>query len=290
LKAHYPLEYFTVALSLYSGDMDRTANLISEMNYFGIELKPIKFRHSNANYNIEKETNSIYKGVGAVKYCNEEVGNKLYELRNQQFDSFIDLLEVFPGNSRQREILIKLGYFEEFAGTLKLLKLCDLYDLYHGKKQLKKDKLGLPLDLVQKYAISETAKQFRFDGRSMDSLLREFADMIPDGEIPLRTRLEAEAEYLGYISYTNPKLQNTAFVLGVDVKYSPKITVYHLDTGTTAVYKLAKQAYQKQPFDKGNIIKFYTQEKPKSKLVDGEWIKTSEMESWVSNYIVVQTL
>ena len=74
LKAHYPLEYFTVALSLYSGDMNRTANLISEMNYLGIELKPIKFRHSNANYNIEKETNSIYKGVGAVKYCNEEVG------------------------------------------------------------------------------------------------------------------------------------------------------------------------------------------------------------------------
>ena len=290
LKAHYPLEYFTVALSLYSGDMERTANLISEMDYFGIKLRPIQFRHSNANYNIDKETNSIYKGVGAVKYCNEEVGNKLYEFKDRQFDSFLDLLEVFPSNSRQREILIKLGYFEEFGGTLKLFKLCDLYDLYHGKKLLKKDKLNLPIDLAQKYAISETAKQYKFDGPSMDAMLREFATMIPDGEIPLRTRLEAEAEYLGYISYTNPKLQNTAFVLDVNTKYSPKITVYHLDTGTTAVYKLAKQAYQKQPFDKGNIIKFYTQEKPKSKLVDGEWIKTSEMESWISNYIVVQTL
>ena len=290
LKAHYPLEYFTVALSLYSGDMDRTANLIAEMTHFGIDLKPIKFRHSNANYNIDKETNSIYKGVGAVKYCNEEVGNILYEMRNQQFDSFLDLLGVFPGNSRQREILIKLGYFEEFGGTLKLLKLCDLYDLYHGKKQLKKEKLGLPLDLVQKYAISETAKQFRFDIQSMDNLLREFAKMIPDGEIPLRTRLESEAEYLGYVSYTNPKLQNTGFVINVDTKYSPKITLYRLDTGTTETYKLGKQMYQKQPFDKGNIIKFYSEERNKSRKVDNEWVKLPEKESWLTNYIVVQTL
>ena len=289
LKAHYPLEYFTVALSLYSGDMDRTANLISEMNYFGIDLKPIKFKHSNANYNIEKETNSIYKGVGAVKYCNEDVGNKLYEMRDQHFDSFMDLLEVFPGNSRQREILIKLGYFEEFCGTLKLLKLCDLYDLYNGKKIIKKDKCNLPLDLVQKYATSETEKQYRFEPEAMQNLLHEFADMIPDGEIPLRTRLEAEAEYLGYISYTNPKFQNTGFVLNVDTKYSPKITVYRLDTGETTVYKLQKAAYQKNPFDKGHIIKFYSEDRQKSRKVDGEWVKLQETEPWITNYIVKQT-
>ena len=289
LKAHYPLEYFTVALSLYSGDMDRTANLISEMNHFGIELKPIKFRHSNANYNIEKETNSIYKGIGAVKYCNAEVGNTLYEFKDKHFDSFLDLLEVFPGNSRQREILIKLGYFEEFGGTLKLLKLCDLYDLYHGKKLIKKDKCNLPLELVEKYAISETAKQFKFDAQAMDNLLREFAQMIPDGEIPLRTRLESEAEYLGYISYTNPKFQNIGFVLGVDAKYSPKISIYHLDTGTMATYKIAKAAYQKNPFDKGNIIKFYSEERPKSRKVDGEWVKLAETEPWITNYLIKQT-
>ena len=287
LKAHYPLEYFTVALSLYSGDMDRTANLISEMNYFGIDLKPIKFRHSNANYNIDKETNSIYKGVGAVKYCNEEVGNKLYEFKDKNFNSFMDILEIFPGNSRQREILIKLGYFEEFGGTLKLLKLCDLHDLYNDKKIIKKDKCNLPIDLVQKYATSETEKQYRFEPEAMQNMLNEFANMIPDGEIPLRTRLEAEAEYLGYISYTNPKFQNTGFVLSVDTKYSPKIRIYMLNTGETVTVKVSKQLYQKRPFDKGWFLKFYVIEKPKSKLINGEWIKdNSQMEKWVSNYVI----
>lgn len=286
LKAHYPLEYFTVALSLYSGDMDRTANLISEMRSFGIELKPIKFRHSNANYNIDKKTNSIYKGVGAVKYCNEEMGNKLYEMRDQKFNSFFDILEVFPGNSRQLEILIKLGYFEEFGKTLKLIKLSELYATYHGKKLLKKEKLNLPLELVQKYAISETAKQYKFDDVAMNSLLTEFANMIPDTDIPLRTRLESESEYLGYLSYLDKTAKNTGYVANVDTKYSPKITIYMFETGETITYKLSKQAYQKNPFDKGAIVKFYSEMRNKSKLVDGEWVKTADQEPWISNYII----
>jgi hypothetical protein len=123
----------------------------------------------------------------------------------------------------------------------------------------------------------------------MDTLLREFADMIPDGEIPLRTRLESEAEYLGYISYTNAKLQNTGFVLNVDTKYSPKISVYRLDTGETAIYKLVKAAYQKNPFDKGNILKFYSEDRQKSRKVDDKWVKLQETEPWITNYIIKQT-
>jgi len=286
LKAHYPLEYFTVALSLYSGDMERTANLISEMRYFDIELKPIKFRHSNANYNIDRETNSIYKGVGAVKYCNEEVGNKLYDMKDQEFNSFFDLLNIFPGNSRQLEILIKLGYFDEFGKSLKLIKLSELYATYNGKKILKKDKLNLPLELVQKYAISETAKQYKFDEDSMNKLLSEFGNMIPDTDIPLRTRLESESEYLGYLSYIDKNAKNIGYVVDINTKYSPKITVYMFETGETITYKLQKSAYQKNPFDKGSILKFYSEMRNKSKLVDGQWVKTDDKESWISSYII----
>jgi DNA polymerase III alpha subunit len=290
LKAHYPLEYFTVALSLYSGDMDRTANLISEMNYFGITLKPIKFRHSNADYNIDKETNSIYKGVGAVKYCNADVGNNLYNMRDKQFPTFLDLLEVFPGNSRQREILIKLGYFEEFGGESKLLKICDIYDTYCGKKILKKDKLNLPLDIVQKYAESETPKQYRFTPESMKLLLHELITQVPNRSIPLKERLEAELEYLGYISHVDHKLQNTGLVTDVNTKYSPKITVYRIDTGETVTYKMQKMAYQKNPFDVGAIIKFYAEDRQKSKKVDDKWVKIDEYEPWITNFIIKSDL
>ena len=286
LKAKFPLEYFTVALSLYSDDLDRTAKLIAEMPSFGVSLKPIKFRHSRADYNIEKETNSIYKGLASLKYMNSDVSEKLYELRNQQFDSFIHLLSVFPGNSRQREILIKLGFFEEFSGSQKLLKIATLYDKYHGKKVIKKDKTDLPMELLQKYAIAETEKQFKFDDTSMDNLLSDLCEQIPNKDIPLQSRLQAEVEFLGYISYSDPSRPNTAAVMKIDTKYTPKLTLYRLDTGTTMVCKLKKKSYEQNPLPTGAIIKFYTETKPAWKKDENDqWVQDfSRSDVWVTNY------
>ena len=286
LKAHYPLEYFTVALSLYSGDMDRTANLISEMNHFGISLKPIKFRHSNANYNIDKETNSIYKGVGAVKYCNADVGNNLYDMKDKQFNSFLDLLGIFPGNSRQREILIKLGYFEEFGGSLKLLKVCSLYDNYYGKKIIKKDKLNLPIELVRKYAISETEKQYRFTPEAMKAMIIEVISYIPDEELSINERLNAEREYLGYISYIDRSAINKGVVLSIDCKYSPKAVLWLIDKGEQIIVKVQKKHYQNNPFNSGEIIRYTLEKKLKWKKINDKWEQINEYEYWIQSYSI----
>ena len=288
LKAKFPLEYFTVALSLYSDDLDRTAKLIAEMPNFGVSLKPIKFRHSRADYNVEKETKSIYKGLASLKYMNSDVSEKLYEMKDQQFDSFIDLLAVFPGNSRQREILIKLGFFEEFGGSQKLLKIAILFDKYQGKKVIKKDKTDISIEVLQKYAISETEKQFKFDETSMNNLLSELCMQIPDRDIPLQSRLQSELEYLGYISYSDPTRSNTAAVMKIDTKYTPKLTLYRLDTGTTMVCKLKKKSYETNPLPVGAIINFSTETKPAwKKDENGQWQQDfSRSDIWITNYAI----
>ena len=286
LKANFPTEYFTVALSLYSDDLDRTAKLIAEMPSFGVSLKPIKFRHSRADYNMEKETRSIYKGLASLKYMNSDVSEQLYSIKDQQFDSFIDLLSVFPGNSRQREILCKLGFFEEFGGSQKLLKIAELYDSYHGKKILKKEKLSLPVELVEKYMDSATEKQYRFTPEGMDALLAELCERVPDKDIPLQTRLQAELEFLGYVSYSDPTRPNTAVVMNVDCKYTPKLTLYRLDTGNTMTAKLKKKSYESNPLPTGAIIKFYTETKPAwKKDENGGWVQDfSRNDIWITNY------
>ena len=285
LKANFPTEYFTVALSLYSDDLDRTAKLIAEMPSFGVSLKPIKFRHSRADYNMEKESRSIYKGLASLKYMNSDVSEQLYLMKDQQFNSFIDLISVFPGNSRQREILCKLGFFEEFGGSHKLLKIAELYDTYHGKKILKKEKLSLPVELIQKHMESETEKQYRFTPEGMDALLAELCEQIPDKDIPLQTRLQAELEFLGYVSYTDHTRPNTAVVMNIDTKYTPKLTLYKLDTGTTMTAKLKKASYEKNPLPTGAIIKFYTENKPAWKKDGDNWVQDfSRNDVWVTNY------
>ena len=286
LRCYYPEEFIAAYLNNANNEDDiRNGTELAKIK--GVSINPIKFRYSGAKYTVDKDNHALYKGCESVKFMNADVSNKLYELRNNQFESFLDVLDVFSGNSRQLEILTKLGYFSEFNKTLKLLKIADLHSMYKGKKIIKKDKCNLPIELVQKYATSETAKQYRFEPEAMDNLLREFTNMIPDTDIPLRTRLEAEAEYMGYISYTNPKFQNTGLVLDINTKWAPRLQVYMLDSGETITVKVSKAMYQKQPFDKGSVLKFYTEDRPRSVLVNGEWQKDySKQEKWITNYIV----
>ncbi len=285
LKAHYPLEYYTVVLTMYSGDMERTSNLIEEMPKFGLSLKDIKFRHSKAEYNCDKKENVIYKGLSSVKFLNEEVSNKLYDMRDQQFDSFIDLLKIFPGNTKQRDILIKLDYFSEFGPSATLLRIARLYDLYAGKKIIKKDNLnGIPIDLIEKYS-TQTEKQYRLT--DPDAFLAELCSMVPAIESPIQSRINWQSEYLGYISLNMPEKKNTGYIIKIDTKYSPKVTLYELSTGTTTVYKVQKAMYQRNPFDAGAIIKFTSEMRQKSrKDENGQWIKLQETEPWITNYLI----
>jgi DNA polymerase III alpha subunit len=287
LKATFPSEYFTVALSLYSDDLDRTAKLIAEMPHFGLSLKPIKFRHSRAEYNMEKETNSIYKSLSSLKYMNKDVSEQLYAMKDQQFNSFVDLLAVFPGNSRQREILIKLNYFSEFGGSLKLLKVAELYDQLYGKKIIKKDKCKLPLEVVMKHATSETEKQFRFEPEGMMTLLSELCDMVPNQELDVLTQINAQKEFLGYIDLVDPTKPTKAIILDINTKYTPKLSLYRLYDGQTISVKLKKKDYENNPVASGMIIDYRIAKKPAWKKDGENWVQDYSREDiWLTFYII----
>ena len=288
LKVYHTVEFFCACINSYDGDIENIVKTIKEAKRMGVAVQ-----YDNWD-KIEGKTTCkngiVYLGINTIKGCGESVSVALKDAGARSYNNFFDVLTDFNNssdiNNGQIETLIQLNLFNQFGQTLRLLKIYDIFNLYHGKKIIKKDKLTLPLELVQKYTISETAKQFRFDEDSMNSMLRELIKMIPDSSIPIRTQLEVQQEYLGYISYINPKFKNTGFVLSVDTKYSPKISIYHLDTGETITYKLQKSLYQKNPFDQGAIIYFYSELRNKSKLVNGQWQKTDEKELWVSNYLI----
>ena len=287
LKAKFPSEYFTVALSLYSDDLDRTAKLIAEMPHFGLSLKPIKFRHSRADYNMEKETNSIYKSLSSLKYMNQDVSEQLYAMKDQQFDSFVDLLSAFPGNSRQREILCRLNYFSEFGGSLKLLKIAELYDKYYGKKIIKKEKNELPIDVVEKYATSQTEKQYRFEPKGMLALLSELCDRIPDEQLPILAQIEAQKEYLGYIDLVDPTKPTKAVILDVNTKFTPKLSLYRLYDGQTISVKLKKRDYENSPLASGMIIDYRVTKKPAWKKDGENWVQDYSREDlWITSYTI----
>lgn len=291
LRYYYPLEFLTASLNIFSDKEEKTTAITNYARKVGITIKDIKFGHSKADYSMEKETNSIYKGIASIKYMSADVANKLYDLAHtQKFDSFIDLLRVFPGDSRQLEILIKLNYFSQFAPIGKLLNIVELYNKFGTRKTLKEsDVSALPTpvqEVIAKYTVKPKTQYKITDN---DGMLRELAELVGERPITMMMRLEWEKEFLGYCASTDPSQQGSWLVLDIDTKYSPKLSVYAIWSGEQRVVKVSKRDFQSNPLTKGDTIRLTIEQRPKTKLVDGQWVKDESVkEDWLKYYSIVK--
>lgn len=283
MRYYYPKQFIAAYLNNANNE-DDIVNGTNLAQSKGIKILPAKFGHSKDIYLPDENENKIYKGVSSIKFLNSDVANALYDMRGQTFNSFVDVIKAFPGNSRQLDILIKLSYFEKFGKIGTLLRIVELYNSYGGKKLLKKDKCNLPSELLSKYC-TETEKQWRV--QDQDGLIKELCSMIPDVDVPIQSKIEWSKEYLGYISTIMPNKKNIGYVMDLNTKWSPRATVYQLWDGKTVAYKVQKKAYEKNPFDKGCLLQFNSEMRNKSrKNENGQWIKLDLKEPWLTNYLV----
>lgn len=291
LRYYYPLEFLTASLNIFSDKEEKTTAITNYARKVGITIKDIKFGHSKADYSMEKETNSIYKGIASIKYMSADVANKLYDLAHtQKFDSFIDLLRVFPGDGRQLEILIKLNYFSQFAPIGKLLNIVELYNKFGTRKTLKESEvLSLPMpvqEVIAKYTIKPKTQYKITDS---DGMLRELAELVGERPITMMMRLEWEKQFLGYCASTDPSQQGSWLVLDIDTKYSPKLSIYAIWSGEQRIVKVSKRDFQLNPLTKGDTIRLTIEQRPKTKLVDGQWVKDENVkEDWLKYYSIVK--
>jgi len=94
LRYYHPLEFLTVLLNINVGDMNKTNDITNYIKLnTDIHLSPIQFRYSQSEYAMDKETNSIYKGIQSIKTLGKNVGIELNKFKDNIYDSFIDLLD-----------------------------------------------------------------------------------------------------------------------------------------------------------------------------------------------------
>lgn len=299
LKANYPLEYFTVVLSMYSDDMERTANLIGELPYFGIKLESIKFGKSGSDYAMDRENNTIYKGIASIKYCNNQIADELLELSKNKYKSFIELLTDIKSktslNSRQLSILTGLNFFKEFGENKYLLNIIDLYDKFFSCKQIKKDKLeelGLTEFLMKKYSSKETAALYK----EIDNvgLISELVKKIENKPMGIIEHVKFEKEYLEYITYKNEDANEEYYIIvdfiqGKDVS-KPRFVARNIKTGeeTSSRIKQSK-IFKEYPFGLYSVLRIKEFSKEfKRKPVNGVWTVTDEIEDILTDYEVIR--
>ena len=298
LKSHYPLEYFTVVLSMYSDDIDRTAKLTNELKAFNIKLNDIRFGKSVAEYAMDKESNSIYKGLSGIKYLNNQIAQELFDLSKNKYNSFIELLNDIHNktivNSRQLEILTLLNFFEDFGKNGYLLEVEKLYDNIANRKQFKKsdlEKIGIPDYLMKKYSGKETEKIYK--DVDTTGVLIELVTTIKNEPVNIKTQIQSEIEYLGYCNSVRPDIEQDYYIVLNYRTYKnprkPYFRLRNLHDGHEIDTKIKDaRLYEERPFGEYSVIYVYDLPKvPKKKLVDGKWIDSEELELVLRDYDVV---
>lgn len=285
LKSHYPLEYYTVALNEYEDDTERTARLTKEMEYFNIEIKNPKFRYSKSEYFLDKKSNSIYKGIKSIKNLNKNAGELLYSLKDNNYNSFVELLVDIGKkiNSKQMTILISLDFFSEFGGVQKLLKVYEFYQTFYSKKQLLKDRYPSLNKVFSKYAEKETEKKYIFTDTL--PMLIAIEKHIKDNGTDTIELIKTYFEFCGNCNITDKSMGNKCIVTDINTKYTPRITLYGIGNGKLKDVKIYKKDFKQNPLEIGDVIsiKGY-QIKNKKKKEGDKWIELEDKEMILTKY------
>ena len=275
LKAHYPHEYYSTLLDIYTGkgDKNKVAAIKAEMlRAFDIHVAPCQFRQDNRQFSYNKAANTISDALPSIRGLSVAVAEELYSMRNNVYFSFVDVLHDLeyraPFRTDNVTTLIKMDYFSEFGMNGKLI---DVYTAFkEGAICFKKT-----------YVEATRAKRL--------TALYEFEAECEDRSISIPEQLSFEAIYYGSPISRFPDAVRTYVVLDVDIKFSPKLTMYSAVTGKTGMVKVLKKYFAEQPLEVGDVIIYGNyKEKPKYTYKDGERIKIpGQTEFWMEDYALL---
>lgn len=270
-RHYYPIEFATAVLNTADTE-EKIVNGINLAKQCNIKIKSIKFRHSREYYYMDKTDNSIYKGIASIKYCNAQMGKELYDIKDMQFDSFVDLLvyltENLNINSRQLETLIYLGFFSEFGGNKKLLSIFMVFQ--KSKIQYKKT-----------YCDKTKVKRIE--------QLKEFEQKVPNKSLSPKLQIEYENEVLGSPESVFDLGKGVGYVMDINTKYSPIVKLYGSSNGVIMNAKINTKYYNSNPVHKGDFIKITNYQcKPRCyKTEDGWKYDNSEKVFWLTGYEIM---
>lgn len=217
LRYYYPLEFCTVCFNVWQDKTEKTALVLEYATKHGIKLKEPRFRYSKSEYFFDKESNTIYKGMKSIKNISKQCSDKLYDLKNNKYECFSELLFDISKNkaleSDQLDILIKLDFFEEFGNCRELLKIVDIFKLFK-KGEAKSIKRENILDVNLKIIIEKYSTYYGVNGNELksynifdcQSIIKEAEQVIKSHkceDLPVKLKIEAQKEFLGYVATTN---------------------------------------------------------------------------------------
>lgn len=320
LKAHYPLEFYKVALQRYTkkGDKDKVTALKAEMLEMGYKLKPIKFGDDNRDFVIDRENNCIYQTMSSIKNMQKIAPDILYNIGLHK-DELPELFFIFNEiektklNKKSIDILIKLNYFSEYGDINYVLYELNIYkatkeviNKFKDCKQLKKtdcEKYNIDEEVIRKLSGKETEKLFKdINSEELYNYIldnyQKIIELISKQYIYKPTeKIEEIAYEVGLSGYTNKideTLSNNLYIVcTIDTnKYGTNFaTLYQVNSGKTFNHKINKKIFQERPCNSGDILKCVIRDQfKKVKDENGDWVESQEKETVLKDYVIIKRL
>ena len=192
LKAHYPAEYMAALLTSVKRDKDKTAVYLNECRTMSIDVLTPSVNASESDFTVTD--GEIVFGLSAVRNVGEGVVEKIVEARHDEgpfedFDDFVNRVDMAALNKRTLESLIKAGSFDSLGHPRKGLLLV----------------FESILDATMQRRHNEEIGQFSLFGGGESALELESV-AIPQDEWQKKTLLAFEKEMLGLYVSDHPLL------------------------------------------------------------------------------------
>lgn len=238
LKSHYPFEFYSVILTIYSekGEKDRVCEIIREMKEaFNIELGDYLFGTDNSIFSIDKQNNLIFPNLKALKGIGKDTPTELIKIPTN-IDNFIDLLFYIFDNIKIKkneiELLIKINYFKQYGSRKKLLQTFALFKEIYSKANIQKTK-----------------------DKKRDKL-KELEQNIPNVEFNTLTLIKMDLEFLGNSKIYIPTLKENSYVVISKsiVNTSYVIDLFNIRTREIIKVYLNTFEYNNNPFVELDVL------------------------------------
>ena len=261
-KAHNTRLFYEVAIRHYQqkGKKDKIDALVKEaMKFYGYKMGDYRFGDDNRQVSIDEETHIIYPNMSSLKGFGDAIGETLYNLRDNKYESFIDLYQDMISNGINKTIidkLISINYFIKFGSPIKLRKEIEYYNLFYNMKSIKKEKaesLGLYFEVLRKYG-KETEKQFsKING---PELFAEYCATIKDRELTPHEIILNEYNVYGMPKSSFKEISNRHFlVIGLESKKTiTNASLYSLHSGKITELKMWTNEYNRNCFKEGDFL------------------------------------
>lgn len=268
-RTYYPEEYIAAYLATAANDEDIATGKKMAKRY-GVHIVRPKFRQDNRTYYINKQSHEISDSITSIKDIGLKDAEALYSLSDGFYLTFTDLLRdmfFYPGALNQTvvRVLIMSDYFSEFGQAGKLMYVYT--EFYSGKNK-----------------ITKSLKPASVEKRT--EWLRTYEENLPDEPLSMHDAVAFDVAYYGTPFHIYPEAKGLYAVMAIDEKYSPKVMLFNLASGTSRQVKFKKPFYNKHKVAPGSIIRPITwKEEPAYQYVGGKSrIKPGVFDLWIHTY------